>query len=182
MKMPIRILSIVLCLCLCVSMASCKGESSSSSADDSYLEGLAKGKEDLFMRLWNSAYDLNAMDCGEMWKTDDFSLILTPIRKTEVSYEENAPYIEIDFILNESTIERQWKSGNLQFYIYSVSDDGMTEVGNSEYFYDYFEMGGTLDGNKGHLDVLRIYEETDFLRVVIVMGSHVYAASFSVDI
>ena len=177
-----KAIAIVLCLCLCTSLSACRSETSGSSVDDSYLEGMEQAKEDFFLALWKAAYDLKAFDCGELWETDDFSLRITTLRKTEVSYDENAPYIEIDFTINESTIERQWKSGNLRFYIYSVSNNGMDEVGNANYWFDYFDLGGSLQGNSGKTDVMRIYEETEFLRVLIVINDRIYATSYSVQI
>ena len=185
MKFLYRAITIVLCLCLCISLSACRSKTNSSGADDSYLEGFAQGKEDFFMTLWKSAYNLNSKDSGELWETDDFSIVITTMRKTEIQSEPNAPYVAIDFTLNKGTIERYWKSGDLRFYIYSVCsicDNGMTEVGASDWFIDYFELGGFIDSNKAYTDILSIHEDTEFLRVVIVVDDCIYAASYSVDI
>lgn len=185
MKPLTKAIAFMLCLSLCISLSACRRETSGSSVDESYLEGLAQGKEDFFMDVWKAAYNLNSKDSGELWETDDFSIVITTIRKTETQLEPNAPHVAIDFTINEGTIERYWKSGNLRFYIYSVCsvcDNGMTEVGNSDWFFDYFELEGTIDGNKCNIDILSIHEDTEYLRVVVVVDDRIYAASYNVDI
>lgn len=180
-----KLFSAVLCFCLCACLASCTTMENHTGTSDDYDEGLAQGKKDFFLTLWNAAYNLNSKDSGELWETDDFSTVITTMRKTEIQSEPNAPYVAIDFTLNEGTIERYWKSGNLRFYIYSVCsicDNGMTEVGTSDCFIDYFDLGGLLDGNKGYTDILNIHEDTMSLRVVIVVDDRIYAASYEVDI
>lgn len=180
-----KFISVVLCLFFCVCLVSCDSKKNYAATNESYDKGLAQGKEDFFMTIWNAAYDLNSKDCGELWETDDFSIKVTTIRKTEIQSEPNARYLEIDFTLNEGTIERYWKSGNLRFYIYSVCsvcDNGMTEVGTSDWFIDYFDLGGSLNGNKGYTDIIGIHEDTESLKIVIVVDDRIYATSYDVDI
>lgn len=183
MRSLTKAIAIMLCLCLCTSLSACRSETSSSSVDDSYLEGMEQAKEDFFLTIWKSAYDLKGKAVGELWDTDDFSMMITTKRKTETQLEPNAPYIEIDFTIKEGTIERQWKSGNLHLYIYEVDENSKrTEVGNSDWFFDYFDLEGTIDGNKCNTDILRIYEDTNVLLVVVVVDDHIYATSYDVDI
>ena len=181
----VLIIAVIFCLSLylCVSISSCQRETSSSSVDDSYLEGLAQGKEDFFLTLWKSATDLKGRKFGELWKTDDFSIMIAAKRKTEVQSNPNAPYLEIDFTLKRGDLELRWKTGSLRFYMYSVTENAKRrEVVNSDWFYDYFDIGGTVDGNKAYTDIIPIDEDANVLLVVIVVDDRIYATSYDVDI
>lgn len=178
-----KLFSAVLCLCLCVCLVSCATTENYTGASDDYDEGLAQGKEDFFLTLWKSAYDMNGRKFGELWETDDFSIMIAAKRKTEVQSDLNAPYIEIDFTLKRGELELQWKTGSLRFYMYSVTESAKRrEVGNSDWFYDYFDIGGTIDGNKAYTDILPIDEDANVLLVVIVVDDHIYSTSYDVNI
>ena len=178
-----KLFSVVLCLCICICLSACQREPSSSSVNDSYIEGVDQGKEDFFLDLWQASYNLNTKKCGDLWETDDFSLMITTKRKTEVYYDENAPYIELDFTLNEGTIENYYEGNEILFCIYSQGKDGWSRIWDSNIYYDYFLMQGDdgIIGRSGNADV-RIYEGTNRLAVLIVINGSVYAASYSVDI
>ena len=176
-----RLIAVFICLCLCVSLSSCQRKTSGSSVDDSYLEGIEQGREDFFLELWQASYNPNTKKCGERWETDDFSLLITTKRKTEVAYDENAPYIEVDFALDRGTIENYYEGNEILFCIYSYGKDGWSRIWDSYLYYDYFLIMDGLDGNKGNADV-RIYEGTKRLAVLIVINGTIYAASYSVEI
>lgn len=176
-----KLLSVVLCLCLCVCLSACQSRQSGSNVDDSFLEGLDQGKEDFFLDLWKAAYNPNTKKCGEQWKTDDFSLMISTKRKTEANSNENAPYIEVVFSLNGGTIERYHEGNEILFCIYSYGKDGWTRVWDSDNYYDYFFLMDGLHGNNGEADV-RIQEGTTRLAVLIVINGCVYAASYGMDI
>ena len=172
-----RLFAVFLCLSLCACLSSCQRETSSSSVNESYLEGIDQGREDFFFDLWQASYSVNAKKCGDLWETDDFSLMITTKRKTEVSYAENAPYIEVDFTLNGGTIQSYYDGNEILFCVYSDGKDGWSRIWDSYYYYDYFLMSDGLNGNRGNADV-RIYEGTKRLAVLIVINGSVYTASY----
>ena len=183
MKILNKSIAIMLCLSLCVGLSACRREWSDSGSEDSYIEGIDQGRKDFFLDLWQASYNPNAKKCGDLWETDDFSLMITTKRKTEVSYAENDPYIEVDFALNRGTIEQYYEGNEILFCIYSHGEDGWSRIWDSNIYYDYFLMQGDdgIIGRSGNTDV-RIYEETNRLAVLIVINGSVYAASYSVDI
>lgn len=178
-----KVIAIMICVCLCLGLSSCQRETSSSMVNDSYLEGIDKGKDDFFFDLWNASYHRTAKQSGDMWETDDFSLMIKTKRKTEVIYEENAPYIEVYFTLKSGTIDSCYEENEMIFCIYSESEDGWTSIWDSDIYYDYFLMQGDdgIIGRSGNTDV-RIYEGTNRLAVLIVINGTVYAVSYRVDI
>lgn len=178
-----KLFSVILCLSICVCLSSCATRGNYTGTNQSYDEGLAQGKEDFFMTIWKSAYDSNGREFGELWETDDFSIMIETKRKTEIQSNPNAPYLEIDFTLKQGDLELRWKTGSLRFYIYSVTENAKRkEVGNSDCFYDYFDLGGTVNGNKASTDILPIDEDANVLLVVIVVDDRIYATSYDVDI
>ena len=175
-------------LFLCIGLSSCQKQQSSSGVSDSFLEGIEQGREDFFMDLWNASYKRNALNrntlnCGELWSTDDFSLLITAKRGISPLLEnsEAVPYLEVDFTLNYPSIEECWKEGNLIFSIYSASDEGTSRVWDSDYYFDYFYLIGNLNDNEGYTEV-KINEGTQILRVVIVIDGRIYTARYYVDV
>lgn len=178
-----RLCSVILCLCLCACLSSCQKQQSSSGVSDSFLEGIEQGREDFFMDLWDASYNRNTLKCGDLWRTVDFSLLITAKRGISPLLEnsEVAPYLEVDFTLNYPSIEECWKDGNLIFSIYSASDEGISRVWDSDYYFDYFYLIGNLNDNEGYTEV-RINEGTQILRVIIVIDGCLYTARYYVDV
>ena len=177
-----KLLCLMLCLCLCTSLSACQRRQSGSSVDDSYLEGIDQGREDFFLDLWKSAYNLNTKDSGDLWETDDFSLRITAKKGQWYGAgrdaDENTPYLEVDFTLTGGgTIESYYENDEILFCIYSYGDNGWSRVWDSYFFYDYFAIQDGLDGNKGCAEV-GIYDGAVRLAVVIVINDRLYAAAY----
>ena len=99
-----RCISAIVAIVLCVALSSCSSNQGTSS-DDSYLEGIDRGKKDMFIDLWTASSNVSVLHFGDTWDTEHFTLEINGKRKTDVSYYENAPYIEFDLTLKEMTIE-----------------------------------------------------------------------------
>lgn len=183
MKFLSKIITIVLCLSLCASLSACTVKQSDPYESELYLDGVRQGQQDFFMTIWESAYDYNGKMSGETWKTDDFAIDIVEFRKTEVSSDPNARYISIDFTFYPGKIEQYWNSGNLRIGIYSdcsVCSNGFSEIGDFDYFISYFDMGGILKDHYAHTDILSIHEDTEQLRVVIIVDDRIHATSYYV--
>ena len=184
-----KLFLVVLCFCLCISLPACKAQKNRLGAyDDAFQEGVAYAREDFFMDLWNASYNRspanrNTLNCGELWKTDDFSLLITAKRGLSPLLEnsEAFPYLEVKLKLNHPSIEECWENGNLIFDIYSASEEGTSTVWVSDYYFDYFSLVGELNDNKGYTEV-EIDEGTQILRVLIVTDGCIYTARYFVDI
>lgn len=175
---------VILCLCICLSLSACQKRKSGSSVDDSFLEGVDKGREYFFMELWEAAYNPNTKDSGELWETDQFSLRITATEKMDMLFDEIMPYIEVDFALNVGTIDSFWEQKEILFSIYSYNFDGYTKVWDSDEYYWYFlstHENDTMVGNKGSAEI-RIPEDAIRLAVILVINGNLYAASYGVDI
>lgn len=172
-------ISVIIAIVLCVSMSSCSSNQVVSS-DDSYLEGIEQGKQDIFIDLWMASSNVSILSFGDIWETDHFSLEIQGKRKTEVAYEQNAPYIEFNLTLNGITIEECAKRDKMLFNIYSITDGKWNMVLGYDDYYAYTALQH-LDGNNGIGDV-GIYENTEFLVVIIVIDSCIYTARYYVEI
>lgn len=181
-----KLFSVILCLCLCVVLPACQNQQSGSKVDDSYLKGIEQGELSTFMDLWNAYYNGNARSCGNPWQTDDFSLVITAKRGSTIDANvigsENEPYLEVQFSLNQGTIEKYWENNNLLFYIYAYDKDGWTKVWSSDDYYWYFYLqGDDIVGSKENAET-RIYEGTEQVAVIIMIDSRTYSALYSVNI
>ena len=188
MKRLAKAISVVICISLCVILSSCHSQYSGSnddsySVDDSYIDGVERGRKDFFLDLWNASYDFNIKECGEVWETDSFSLTIKQKlgSRIDAGHEgnENKPYLEIDFTLHNGTIDKYWEEEKLMFAIYAYTSDGVFKVWDSDLYYMYFTMqtdDGKI-GNNGFAETA-IYGEVEELAVIIVIDGCIYTASF----
>ena len=174
-----RCISTIVAIVLCVALSSCSSNQGISS-DDSYLEGIERGKKDMFIDLWMASSDVAILYFGDTWETEHFTLEINGKRKTEVSYNQNAPYIEFDLTLNGITIEECAGRDKMLFNIYSISDGDWNMVLGYDDYYTYTALQH-LDGNNGVADI-RISEDAEFLVAIIVIDSCIYTARFYVEI
>lgn len=175
-KLIVKIITIVFCFSISVCLSSCDNQQENSNIEESYLEGVEQGEQDMFIDLFHASSDLDLFHCGDSWETDHFSLSITTKRKTEVSYRENAPYIDIDLTLNGITIEECYEGDEMVFNIYSYKEGHYDRILGDDNYFDYFLLQH-MDGNNGRADV-GIYEDTECLAVIIVIDGCVYTASY----
>ena len=174
-----RCISAIIAMMLCVTLSSCSSNQEFSH-HDSYHEGIEQGKRDMFVDLWMASSDVAALNFGDIWETEHFTLIINGKRKTEVSYNPNAPFIEFDLTLNDITIEECANSDEMLFNIYSITDGKWSMVLGYDDYYTYSALQH-LDGNHGRADV-GIYEDIEFLVVIIVIDSCIYTARYYVEL
>lgn len=170
---------LIITMFICVALSSC-ASNQGNTGYDSYLEGIERGKQDMFIDLWMASSDVAILHFGDTWETEHFTLEIKGKRKTEVQYDTNAPYIEFNLTLHGITIEECAMRDKMFFNIYSVTDGNWNMVLGYDDYYTYTALQH-LDGNNGNGDV-RIYEDADFLVVIIVIDSSIYTARYYVEI
>ena len=171
---------LILFVAVCLVLTSCVQSQGASVSDDAYLEGIEQGKEEMFIDLWMASSDIAILNFGDTWETDHFTLEIKSKRKTEVSYRENAPYIEFDLTLNGITIEECASRDIMLFNIYSITEGNWDMVLGYDDYYSYTALQH-IDGNNGRADV-GISEDAEFLVVIIVIDSHIYTARYYVEL
>lgn len=171
---------VILIVIVCLFFSSCNRSLNASVADDSYLYGIEQGKQDMFIDLWMASTDISVLHFGDKWETEHFTIEINGKRKTEVSYYENAPYIELDLTLNDITIEECARRDEMLFNIYSIADGDWNMILGYDDYYTYTALQH-LEGNNGVADV-KINEEAEFLVAIIVIDSCIYTARYYVEI
>ena len=179
MKKLVAIVTLLLALC---SLSACNlktyDDGYKDGCSDGYDEGIEQGRENLFIDMWMASTDVATLNLGGKWETEHFALILDRIYDSSVSYEENAPYVELDLTLNGITIEECALSNKMFFNIYSVTDGNWNMVLGYDNYYDYTALQ-QLDGNHG-IGKVRLYDDAQFLIAIIIIDSHIYTARYTV--
>lgn len=168
-----KVVSVLFILALCVTISSCNSHKNLES-DDKYQEGIARGKTDIFIDLWNASSDVSYLHFGDPWTTEHFSVLVNVVEKTIEG--ETADYLELDLTLNGTTIEECAVNDEMLFNIYSVNDGHWFEVLGYDDYYTYTALN-QLDGSSGS-GYVRLYDDVQFLVAIVVIDSHIYTARF----
>ena len=163
----------ILCVAILFCCAACNASSESPAVDDSYLEGMERGYEDVFLNLWEASPNLHLIHPEETWDTASFSLTL------HTGSDDWGETVGIDFISLRNSVIECFEEQEILLNVYSYNGNGFDAI-----LYDgLFYMHATLEYFEGNVAraTIHTYEDTQSIAILIVADGIVYRAVYDLN-
>lgn len=167
-----RCISAIVAIVLCIVLSSCSS-SQGSSSDNSYLEGLDQGYEDVFLNLWYAAAPgVNILASGESWKTEHFTLSITS------GEDEWGSNIHIEMETHDLTMSECFDAQKMLFNVFSYDDGQWDGLLTDDLFYMYATLEEVTENTAKA--TVEIYDTTKQIAILVAIDGCIYKASFPI--
>lgn len=167
MKRFILILSL---LALCIGLAACSKSQTTPEIDDSFIDGIEQGHEDVFLNLWSATSGITVIEQDKVWETDHFSMLITS------GADGDRKSIHIELTSYDLTMEECFDDQQMLINVFSYDEGDFEGILTDDLFYMYASLE-ELGDHTAHATV-GIYDTTERVAVLIAVDGHIYKAVY----
>ena len=159
-------------LALCICLSSCSKSQDIALVDDSFLDGLEQGYEDVFLNLWSATSGITVIEQGKEWETDHFSLLITS------GTDGDRGSIHFELTTYDLTTAECFDDQRMLINVFSYDEGEFEGILTDDLFYMYASLE-ELGEHTAHATV-GIYDTTERIAVLIAVDGRIYKAAYYV--
>lgn len=180
-----RILCLILCIAVILCFSSCVQTGNESDIDDSYLEGLDRGRKDTFLNLFNASHCQKILRYDDVWETEDFTLTFADyMAPSTVSYGPSEIHtLKCELTLKDFTIDEALEEEAIYLGIYSRTWDGKWSEVASNYDHYFMFIDNLTDSMGSHTGIATfgLYDNPRYVVTIIVIDGILYHAIYHIN-